>query len=910
MFRHVPLTVPTTLALLLTGTARADIVVNEVLGSTTGEDTEYVELHNRGTDPIDIGGWRIELWDSDAGSGFGRADGGSPYTVPAGTTIASGGHFLLANELTRSTFGVAADVSLPADAIENGSYTIVLSDATGMRVDTIFVTDGDTDDAANIAGDAITADLSIGPNGAFLPAGFTREPDGGGTLALLEFSPVPAPSGTPTGNAAPPPPGGTTEATIMEIQGRAHVSPLLGETVRTSGVVTAVAENGFYLQDSAGDEDAATSDALFVFTRSAPDVAPGDALRLVAEVAEFTPGGASSRNLSTTQLSSPTIEESTAGAALPAPVVLGAAERVPPPENIDDDAFASFDPGEDGIDFFESLEAMRVTVASPLAIAPTNRFGEIFTVVDAGAAASGISTRQTLNISPTDFNPEKVQIDLDENILPGFELPLVDVGSTLGDVTGVLSYGFGNFEVLPTEPFDAGTSAILAETTTLGDDPERLTIASYNVLNLDTNDDDGDADVANGRFEAIAAHIVDNLGAPDIVGLQEVQDDDGSTDSDVTTAAGTLQALVDAIATAGGPTYAFEDTVDLVPNSVGGQPGGNIRVAFLYDPERVEPAGDAMPLVDPAEQATDASNPFFGSRISLAADFVFAGRTVTLVNNHLSSKGGSAPILGLEQPFDERQEDPTVNGSLDERQAQATAVAAFVDDILSTSEDARVVVLGDLNEFEFVSPVADILGARLSNTTEALDPDERYSFVFQGNSQQLDHVLLSDSLRGGAEVDVVHVNAEFVEDERRASDHDPVLVSLIVGEAERPSDDAADLNADGAVDRADYLRFLRSFEAGKVASELDERADYDGDGRVDRRDLRTFVERYGEYLRANGLLGDIDRDGRVGLRDALRLLRALGSRAGRADYDPDADLNADGRVNGRDIRRFLGLSKG
>ena len=82
---------------------------------------------------------------------------------------------------------------------------------------------------------------------------------------------------------------------------------------------------------------------------------------------------------------------------------------------------------------------MRVTAQNPVAIAGTNRFGEIFTVVDNGSDASGLSTRGTLNISPDDFNPEKVQIDPDSDV-SGFDAPLVDTGAQLEDVTGVVSY--------------------------------------------------------------------------------------------------------------------------------------------------------------------------------------------------------------------------------------------------------------------------------------------------------------------------------------------------------------------------------------------------------------------------------------------------------------------------------------
>ena len=126
-----------------------------------------------------------------------------------------------------------------------------------------------------------------------------------------------------------------------------------------------------------------------------------------------------------------------------------------------------------------------MTVPAPLASSPTNRFGEIFTVGDGGASATGLSARQTLNISPDDLNPEKIQIDADSGILPDFEFPVVDSGAVLGDVTGVVSYDFGNFQVHPTAVFDVGSSLLTPEVTVIDGADDRLTVASYNVLNLD-----------------------------------------------------------------------------------------------------------------------------------------------------------------------------------------------------------------------------------------------------------------------------------------------------------------------------------------------------------------------------------------------------------------------------------------
>ncbi len=762
-------------------------LISEFQPNPTGSDPTNVTFELSGTPGNSFDGAIITI-ESDGSSNQGTVD--SVATV-SGTFDANGLLTVSIPDLENPSFTVALvseftgavgdDIDTDDDGVVDNLSTFVnIFDAIGVPDNVsdetfLYGTDfGGTD--FSFTGDEprlIFRDASVGSLYAI------NDPDTGEvfdvngndvTPAIFDTDPT---AGTDTFGSINPIAVGRniTFTPIYEIQGAAHTSPLLGESVNTTGVVTAVDSNGFYLQDAAGDGDNATSDAIFVFTNSAPTVTVGNFAEVSGTVSEFFPGGADTGNLSTTQISDATVtipEVSTQ--IFPTPVVIGEGGRVPPTENIDDDAFSSFDPDTNGIDFFESLEGMLVTAQDAVAIAPTNRFGEIFTVVDNGAGATGISERGTLNISPDDFNPEKVQIDEDSGILD-FDLPEVNVGTRLGDVTGVVGYGFGNFEIYPTEDFSANVteSTLEAETTTIEGDADKLTVASYNVLNLDPNDNDGDEDVANGRFSAIASQVVNNLNAPDVIGLQEIQDNDGSDDTNVTSAAETLQQLADAIEAAGGPTYSVIDNTFIGDDTSGGQPGGNIRTAFLYNPDRVDLVENSVETIE--------DDGFDGSRLPLVAKFTFNGEEVTVVNNHFSSKGGSAPILGVEQPFEERQEDVTVNGSLDERQAQANAVKGYVDEILSADANANVVVLGDLNEFEFVSPV-ETLAENLTNLTETVPENERYSFIFQGNSQSLDHILVSDNLADTAEFDIVQVNSEFADTPQKASDHDPLVASL------------------------------------------------------------------------------------------------------------------------------------
>lgn len=574
-------------------------------------------------------------------------------------------------------------------------------------------------------------------------------------------------------------PGVSTTTSVGTIQGPAHTSPFRGRTVATTGIVTAVATDGFYLQDPVGDGDARTSDGLFVFTRRKPAVAVGDRLCVRGAVDEYQPGGAATNNLTITQITRPTLTRLSRRNRLPAPVALGAGGRVPPDRVIDNDGFAIFDPGEDGIDFHETLEGMRVTVRDAVAVSPTSGFGEIF-VLARSTAPTGLSERGALTIRPDDFNPERIQIDDDFGLSP-MATPQVKVGDSLGDVTGVVSYGFGNYEVRFTEPITPTRGLLEPETTRLSSADGYLTLASFNVLNLDPNDADGDRDVAAGRFDAVASVIAENLRYPDIVALQEVQDNDGSARTGVKAADATLGLLVDRIAALGSVRYRFIDHPFIGDDTNGGQPGGNIRVAFLYHPGRVElvPASVAT-ITDPADQRANPGNPFFDGRLPLIASFrsrALGYAPVTVVNNHFNSKRGSSPLFGRIQPFTELQESPRVNSRVDRRRRQARAVHDFVAGRLAAASDARIVVVGDFNEFAFVSPLST-LERNLYNLTRKLPPSERYTYIFEGNAQSLDHILVSLSLSPSAEVDIVHVNAEFAETAARASDHDPVLVRL------------------------------------------------------------------------------------------------------------------------------------
>ncbi|MHC5764554.1 MAG: choice-of-anchor I family protein [Nostoc sp.] len=571
----------------------------------------------------------------------------------------------------------------------------------------------------------------------------------------------------------------TPSVRISDIQGTGHISSFRNQTVsNVAGIVTVKASNGFYLQDPTPDSDDRTSEAIFVFTSSAPTVSVGDSVLVSGTVTEFRPGN-DANNLTKTQITTPTIVTVSSGNDLPTTTILGNGGKTIPTTVIDNDTIANietgtttFDPAQDGIDFYESLERMLVQVNNPITTSPTANFGtseEIWVLADNGANATGRTVRGGSLISASDFNPERIQIDDLNNALV---LPEVNVGTQLSNIVGVVDYSFNNYEVLVSAaPTVVQNSNIQKEVTNLTSTTDKLTIATYNVENLDPGDD-------QTKFNNLANRIVNNLKSPDIISLEEIQDNNGATNDSVVDASTTFQKLIDTITAAGGPTYQYRQ-INPVDDTNGGEPGGNIRVGFLFNPNRVNfvdrPGGTSttsttvtnvsgVPTVSNSPGLIDPTNSAFtSSRKPLVGEFTFNGETVYVIGNHFNSKGGDQPLFGPNQP-------PTL-ASETQRQQQATLVKNFVESILAIAPKANVVMAGDLNDFEFSNPVNTLKSAGLTSLIETLPQNERYTYNFEGNAQTLDHVLVSNNLLNKLDgYDVVHINSEFADQD---SDHDP-----------------------------------------------------------------------------------------------------------------------------------------
>ena len=550
--------------------------------------------------------------------------------------------------------------------------------------------------------------------------------------------------------------------TIAQIQGAGHMSAYVGQPVQTTGIVTAVDTNGFYLQMAVGDGDSATSDAIFVFTSTAPTVVVGDGVTVGGTVSEFA---GDAKGLTTTELTNPTVSIDTHSNPLPTAILIGDRRHSAADQVLDDDHLTSFNPMQDGLDFWESLEGMRMTIDTPQAVSVTNSNGETWTVASHGVGATGMNDRGGITISPNgdgtiDYNPERILIDDDSGIFTGFN-PNYTVGDQLSSVSGILNYAFDNYRVTVTAPVTVTADVTLTrEETVYQGDNNYLSLATYNLENLDPSDN---------KYDILAGDIVYNLHAPDILAVQEIQDADGAGTGTDLSGASNAQGLINSIFTLTGQTYAYIEIAPTTANTTGGEPNGNIRNGYLYNTARVSYVAGSAELITGAA--------YNNSRNPLAAQWVFNGQTLTTINVHSTSRGGSDPLEGNNQPANDAGDAS--------RTAQAAGVKAYINSHLATDPNLNIAVLGDWNGFYFEQAQTQLTdpsqGGVLTNLNTLLPAQERYSYLFDGNAQQIDNILVTAGLLNSAYYDAVHLNSQF--GGSRPTDHDPQITLLRIGAA-------------------------------------------------------------------------------------------------------------------------------
>ncbi|MFB4301761.1 ExeM/NucH family extracellular endonuclease [Actinomadura sp. NTSP31] len=522
---------------------------------------------------------------------------------------------------------------------------------------------------------------------------------------------------------------------IAEVQGTGGTSPLRGQTVRVEGVVTGDFQaadqlKGFFVQDPTPDDDARTSDGLFVY--STEEVKPGDRVLVTGKATEYN---------GLTELS-------------PATAVDVCGRGKVQPDNVRL-------PLEDGANL-EQYEGELLRFPQKLTATETyqlGRYGEI--TVSAGGRL--FQPTDGHGSTQADNDARRLLVDDGSNVQDPATIPYTDprvlrAGDTTAGLTGVLTYQFGAYALQPTE------SAHFANDNPQPDKPQPVggdvRVASFNTLNWFTTLNQRGANTAEERERQLAKLVAALKGLnPDVAGLMEVENN-GDT--------GALKALVDRLNEAvGAGTYSWVEN----PN-----PGTDaIHVAIIYKPAKVTPAGAAH----------SSDQPVF-ERPPLVQAFrpVGGGAAFTLIVNHFKSKGCTG-ATGADT--DQGDGQSCFNAR---RVTQAKAIAALA------AQEENPLVVGDLNSYTAEDPIKALTGAGLVGQTERfVRPEQRYSYVFDGTSGELDHVLAGAALsRRVTGATIWHVNSDeptfldynteyaqprfYRPDAFRSSDHDPVLIGL------------------------------------------------------------------------------------------------------------------------------------
>lgn len=592
------------------------------------------------------------------------------------------------------------------------------------------------------------------------------------------------------------------ELKISEVQGSTNMSPVVGQFVRVSGVVTAILKKGFYIQtpDADADNDQKTSEGLYVYgENSVGSVAIGNLVQVDGTVTEFRPRG-EKIFLSITEITRPTVKILSKDSPLPAPTVLTTNDLDP----------------KGKLDQMERLEGMRVK-AEVVVVGPTGGF----TNEKTGIAVSNGVFFATLQNTPRpfrepgidvltviadkmpgttpyfDMNPEILRVDsIAQNDAKVIDVP---AGATIKNLTGVIDYSKKFYTLLVDAAPPPSIENIKGFVPVSAAGEHEVTVAAFNIGNFfDDETNSGNVekeavlpkDVFQNRLNKVSLAIRNVLSMPDVLGVIEVEN---------------LKVLkkiadkVNADAVAAGkpdPKYAayLEEGNDV----------RGIDVGFLVKSAKVKVVEAKQLAKDeklnysgalPDEKLFDRTPLLLRAEVAEAkTDKAFA---FTVIVNHLKSYRGVD---------DEKDGDRLRN----KRRLEAEWLANFVQERQKADPAERIVLSGDFNAFQFndgyndligilkgkpdpnvVSPSKTIFNTGLLDLVDFIDPKNRYSYTYDGSAQTLDHVLVNKPARerllkfGYARVDADFplVWANDANRPERISDHDPPVVYLSLDEA-------------------------------------------------------------------------------------------------------------------------------
>jgi len=542
---------------------------------------------------------------------------------------------------------------------------------------------------------------------------------------------------------------------IYEIQGDGLETSLGGKDVNVLGIVTGVNAYGFYLQDPTGDGNPATSDGVYVYQARRPAVAVGDCV--------LVRGAGVSEYYAKTELSEVRSVAVVIGCASPGPQASPApvAQRHQPPEEI-----------------FERLEGMLVSVESLTGIVqgPTKRFSS-------GDAEIALLVEGLLPYLPANRVFQSQPGDMQGLVFLsgalGATIPDAAWGDRLsvrgaaGDepVLAVLDYNFGKYQLmlLPGALVDVEPATAVVDSLPVTPE-DAFTVCTFNVLGLGKGrDQHPNADDYTLQLHKRATAIAEGLNGCTIIGLQET----GTPDD----AANLAQLLTDEF------DLPYTSVAIEGPNSSDRE--FPLTNSLLARTERVS--------VVAAESVQGCSRFTFGLRfmpgVCPPRQFAFFNRPPLVVDLEVTGPWGDLPypLTVIVNHWKSKGGDESIN--VVRRTYQAEHVAALVQARLGADPDAHIVVLGDLNDYYESGPV-EILQEQtapsLLHSSDYLSPADRYTYIFNGGSQTLDHILYSRGMQAAfAGIDPLHIDADFpVYAEMdpttvyRASDHDPVVLTI------------------------------------------------------------------------------------------------------------------------------------
>jgi predicted extracellular nuclease len=604
---------------------------------------------------------------------------------------------------------------------------------------------------------------------------------------------------------------------VHAIQGPGLASPLAGTTVTTSGIVTGIRTNGFFVQapDAEADADPNSSEGVFVFTSAVPPPAAalGNRVQVTGLVSEFVPS-ADPLQPPVTELTGPAVVQLSTGNPLPTPIPITAADL----------------PVGGSIQQLERLEGMRVSVATLNVVAPT--LGNV-DEVNATATSSGVFVGvipttgrpfrepgiraddppppgSGVTIPPVprfDGNPERLRVDSDG--LVGGSLIDVAAGATVTGLVGPLDYSFRTYTVLPDPATPPVVVAGPGPTTVSAATNMEFTVGSYNLERFfDTVNDPGIGEpvltptaFAN-RLNKASIAIRNHLRFPDVLGVVEMEN---------LPALQALAAKISADAVAASQPDPLYETFLVEGNDVGGIDVGFLVKEALVDGTNPRVTVNAVVQENATETFVnpDSSTSLLNDRPSLRLNAVIhhpngATFPVTVIVNHLRS------LSGIDSEAPGTNGWPTDGARIRaKRQKQAESLANLIQARQTANPNENIVLVGDFNAFEFNDGYVDSMNTIAGTPTPAgqvvlASPDlvtpnfmnvlpppaERYSFSFDGNAQTLDHVLVNQAMLLSTSVQRVEharLGSDFPETARnnpavatRISDHDPVIAFFTV----------------------------------------------------------------------------------------------------------------------------------